>query len=376
MKRTICLLAVLLLSTGLVAGCGPGPGAHGASETSVPQQVGAENVAVVTQGDVETGPSLSGTLEPGTEATVRSQVSGTVVAVHVEMGQRVRRGAALVTLDDGPLQQSLRAAHAGERAAGLSAENARRELARQNRLLAVEGVSRADVEAAEHALAAAEAALADARAAVASAEQQLSRARVTSPITGVVGERSVSVGDAVQVGATLCTIVDPATLRLEASVPADDLEGLRVGSEARFEVRGQPGRTFIGTVQAVSPAADAATRQVRILVSVRNERRNLVARLFASGRVATRSAHGLVLPAEALDRRQVTPSVARIRHGVVQHVDVRVLMTDDGIGRVCVSGALASGDTVLIGQPRELADGTRVDATGAAAAAVSADAAR
>jgi RND family efflux transporter MFP subunit len=296
-------------------------------------------------------------------------VGGTVLAVHVEMGQRVRRGDALVTLDDEPLRQSLRAARASESAAGLSAENARRELARQHRLLAVEGVSRASVEVAEHTLAAAEAVLADARAVVAGAEQQLSRARVTSPIAGVVGERDVSVGDAVQVGGTLCTVVDPTTLRLEASVPVDDLEGLRVGSPVRFQVRGQPNRTFFGKIQAVSPAADAATRQVRVLVSLPNDGRLLVARLFASGRVATRSAHGLVVPTEALDKRQVTPSVARVRGGVVQHVDVKVLLTDDEVGRACVSGGLAPGDTVLVGQPRELTDGTRVDANGATAVA-------
>jgi len=54
----------------------------------------------------------------------------------------------------------------------------------------------------------------------------------------VVSERHVDAGDVVQVGAELYTVVDPRRLRLEASVPANEIERLKIGMPVEFTVTG------------------------------------------------------------------------------------------------------------------------------------------
>src|SRR5690606_11862399 len=62
----------------------------------------------------------------------------------------------------------------------------------------------------------------------------------------------------------------------------------------------------------------------------------------------------------ALDERGVTPSVLRVRGGVVERVPVEVLLRDDASERIAIEGALAAGDTVLTGAAQGITPGTRV----------------
>lgn len=359
-----------LAAAALAAACGGppgggGPGTAGASTTattSAPTLVGAENIVVADTGRVQSGPTLSGTLAAATSADVRAQVAATVLSTAADVGQRVTRGQVLARLDDRTLRDAVLSARSAVRSAQTTADNARRELGRQRRLLGIEAVAQTAVESAAGTAATAEANLADARSRLTSAEQQLAYATVRAPIDGVVSARSVSAGSAVQVGGALFTVVDPTSLRLEASVAAEMLRGLRVGAPVSFRVRGYGDQAFEGRITRVSPAADPATRQVQVFAALPNPNTALVTGLFASGRVATEAASGVVVPAAAVDNRQAKPSVARVRGGRVEHVDVTLGLRDELAMRVLVAAGVARGDTLLTGSAQQLAAGTRVSA--------------
>ena len=104
-------------------------------------------------------------------------------------------------------------------------------------------------------------------------------------MAGVVSKRAVNAGDVATMGTELYTIIDPSSMRLEAAVPSEQIGAVRVGAPVSFEVRGYPDQTFEGRVERISPAADAATRQVPIFVQIPNASGRLVAGLFAEGRV-------------------------------------------------------------------------------------------
>ncbi|HEY0970780.1 MAG TPA: efflux RND transporter periplasmic adaptor subunit, partial [Gemmatimonadales bacterium] len=221
-------------------------------------------------------------------------------------------------------------------------------------------IAERDAESARRQLDAALSQLASARAQLAAAQKQLSGTRVQAPFAGVVSERRVSVGDVVAPGAPLFTVVDPRSMRYEASVPAERLGEVRVGAPVHFAVSGYPGRTFVGRVTRVNPVADPSTRQVRLIVSVPNEGGRLVGGLFAEGRVDAERRVALVAPMAAVDQRGVTPSVYRVRNGVVEQVPVEVLLRDEATERVALEGALAAGDTLLVGAAQGITPGTPV----------------
>jgi RND family efflux transporter MFP subunit len=341
------------------AACG---GKVDAAQEKAPEvlTLGPEAAAVVQQEEIRTGPQLSGSLSAERESQVRAQVGGQVMAVYAEQGQAVRAGQPLARIDASALVDAATSARTGVASAQTSLEVARRNYERAQTLNQAGAMSDRDLETARAQLSQAQAQAAGARSQQASAQKQLGNTEVRSPISGVVSLRPVSAGDVVQTGAALFTVVDPHSMRLEASVPADQLGELRVGSTVRFTVNGYPGRAFTGTVQRISPAADPVTRQVPVVVTIPNGQGTLVGGLFAEGRVESQVRQGMMVPATALDERGVTPTVLRLKGGRVERVAVQVGVRDPDTERVEVTAGLAPGDTVLVGAALGTAPGTPV----------------
>lgn len=356
-RSTLALLSIALIS---ISGCKGGEAAEADSAAAGTTTIGVENIAVVTSGLLQSGPTVSGALAPEREAVVRAQVGGSILQAYADQGQSVRSGQTLARIEAGGLQDVYLSARAGVTSASNNADIARRELQRSEKLLAAGAIAERDIEQARRSAIAANAALADARARLATAQKQVGNTVITAPISGIVSERPISAGDVVQAGAHLFTVVDPSSMRLEGSVPAEQLSQVRVGAPVTFTVNGYPGRTFTGRVTRVNPTADPATRQVRIFISIPNAEGRLVGGLFANGRLASQSHSGLVVPANAVDTRSNIPAVFRIKGGRVERVTVQLGLRDDEAETIEIASGVQIGDTLLIGAAQGITPGTIV----------------
>jgi RND family efflux transporter MFP subunit len=334
--------------------------------------VGPETIAVADSTVLQTGPVLSGSLTPAREARVRAEIAGTVLETFVEPGQRVKRGTLLARIDDRAVRDSYLAAKSSVRSAEQSLQLARRNAERSERLAQAGAVAEREREASASAAANAEAALADARARLATAAKELAYTQVRAPIEGVVSERQATAGDVVQTGNALFTIVDPRSLELAGTVPAEAVAQLKPGAPVEFTVAGYPGRTFSGTLDRVNPTADPATRQVRVYATLPNADQGLVAGLFAEGRVGTDRRKTLLVPASAVDQRGVTSTVMVLRDGKAEPQGVELGVREASTDRVEVRAGLQSGDTVLIGAATAIVPGTAVRVVGEAVSDTSA----
>ena len=200
----------------------------------------------------------------------------------------------------------------------------------------------------------------DAKARLTLAQKQVDDAQVRAPFSGVVSVRSVSAGDVVQPGGALFTVIDPSSMRLEASVPAAQLTAIRIGSPVTFTVTGYPGKTFQGKVTRINPAADASTGQVRIVASIPNDRNALVAGLFAEGRAQSESRQAPVVVANAVDVRGVRPWVLRLKGGRAEKVEVELGLKDEASEKYEVLKGVTAGDTLLVGAAQGITPGTQV----------------
>ena len=193
---------------------------------------------------------------------------------------------------------------------------------------------------------------------------QLSYARVVSPISGVVAERQVNVGETASAGMPLISVVDISQVRAIANVPAKEASSLRVGRPAR--VAGPDG-DIPGTVTVVSPAANANATTVEVWVQIANPGERLkpgeTARVSI---IAETIQNTLVVPASALlngdaGRQKVmvisSDSVAHERMvtvGVRQGDRVQILSGVQPGEQVVTSGGLGLEDKakVTIQQPK------------------------
>ena len=354
------LLSIAALGTLLAVSACKGGAAAETDSAAAETTIGTENIAVVVNGVLQSGPTVSGAIMPEREAAVRAQVGGSVLQTFVDQGQAVRRGQTLARIEAGGLQDVYLSARAGVTAASNNADIARRELARSEKLLAAGAIAERDIEQARRAAIAANVGLADARARLATAQKQVGNTVITAPMAGIVSDRQVSAGDVVQPGALLFNVVDPSSMRLEGSVPAEQLSQVRLGAPVSFTVNGYPGRTFTGKVTRINPTADPATRQVRIVISIPNTEGRLVGGLFANGRLASQSHNGMVVPASAVDSRSNVPAVFRIKNGRLERVPVQLGLRDEAAETVEIASGVQVGDTLLLGAAQGITTGTIV----------------
>jgi membrane fusion protein, multidrug efflux system len=351
-------LAMLTLS---LAACGESEaGTDVDTAAPVVVQVGPENVAIVSTEEISSGPALSGSLAAEREATVRAQVAGPVLSTNADQGSRVARGAVLAQIDDRTMRDAFLSARGGSTTAQSAFNMAQRELERFTKLKEAGAISDRDFETVKWNAEAAESQLADAKARLTLAQKQLDDAQVRAPFSGVVSQRQANAGDIVSPGTEMFTIIDPSSMRLEGSVPASQLAMVRIGAPVSFTVSGYPGRAFTGRISRLNPEADAATGQVRVVVSIPNTGGGLVGGLFAEGRVASERRRGLTAPASAVDISGLRPSVLRLKNGVAEKVEVQIGIRDEETERVEIVSGLAAGDTLLSGAAMAITAGSPV----------------
>jgi membrane fusion protein (multidrug efflux system) len=353
--------AVTLISSAALSACGgqAEPAASASPTDTAVVLLAPENVSTVSVQQISSGPVISGQLTPAREASVRAQVGGSIVALTVDRGEAVRAGAEVARISSRDLEAARSSAQVAVRSVESALAVARSEAERTRALVTGGALASRDLEQAQNTVSAAEAQVAAARARLSSVEQQIDDTFVKAPFAGVVSARPASVGDVVSPGAELLTIIDPSSMRLEGSVPSDQVPQLRPGARVRFTIRGIPG-DFTGTIDRINPTADPVTRQVSCFVTLPNTGGRLIAGLFAEGRVESVTREGIVVPLSAVDETGTRPVVTRIRDDKAEVVPVTLGARQSETELVEVTEGVLAGDTLVVGSARNIAAGTPI----------------
>ncbi len=360
MRRSSFLLFATLASGMLIAsGCGDNTDAAGRPSASATVHLAPENVITAAEGPISSGPLVSGQLTPAREATVRSQVAGSVMALPVDRGQPVRKGAEVARISSRDLQSNYESAGTQVTSAETALSVAQSEEQRTEALVKGGALAERDLEQAKNAVSSNEAQVAAAKARQRSIWQQLDDTSVKAPFSGIVSSRPANLGDVVTSGTELLTIIDPSSLRLEALVPSDQIEQVKPGVSVHFTIRGISG-DFVGTVDRLSPAADPVTRQVSIFITLPNIGGKLISGLFAEGRVETATRDGIIVPLSAVDETGPIPMVTRVRDGKAEHAAVTLGLRQAETEQVEVTKGVSAGDLLVVGSNKAVPQGTPV----------------
>jgi len=354
--RTLSISLVLA-----AAACNSQPAAPPADRAQ-PKLLAAEDLVTIRRGTLSTGPRISGSLTPSSRSIVRAEAPGSVVAIGPELGDAVKKGALLARIEVKALGDAATSAQSGVTAAQAQLELARREVQRIEALVQGGALAQRELDRARSQLTAAEAAVTQARAQLAASRSQLGDAVARAPFGGLIARRAVNVGDVVLPGAELYEIIDPSTMRLEASVASDDLSVVAPGKGVDFAVRGYPDQKFAGQISRVAPAADPVTRQIQVLVEIPNPGNKLIAGLYAEGRIAAAAREALIAPLAAIDASGDQPSVLRVKAGAVERVVVALGLRDDRAELAEITSGLAAGDVVVLARAgKNMISGAKIE---------------
>ena len=249
-------------------------------------QLASIRTAPVQQVPLPLAEPLNGRVVYNEDATARisSPINGRVVAIKAQVGDRIRAGQTLLTLDSpdlGSAESDLEKAQADATVKHLA-------LVRAQTLYQGEALARKDLEAAQADYAAARAEAQRARLHLrnltpAGAGNQGESYAVRSPIAGVIVDRQVNPGMEVRpdLPNPLFVVTDPSQLWVNVDLPENLLGKVTVGHPVSIEVDAYPGQLFSGHIEKIAPTLDPLTRRIILRCSVDDEAGRLKAEMFA-----------------------------------------------------------------------------------------------
>lgn len=334
-------------------------------------------VARVETRSVQRSVETVGSLLAWEESLVKAEVAGTLDKLSADLGDRVKVGQILATLDAREFRLQVQQSEAGLRMARETEARTRaeQEEAKANAERAEELYRRELIAAQERdrwrtqyrvAQALAQSSAADIQrmeAALGVARKKLQDATIRAPISGAVAKRHVNVGEFVKDGAALFTLVVTDPLKYVGTVPERYAPDLRVGQSVQLGLDAYPGQTFSGQVTRVAPAVDVQTRGLSLEARVPNPDGRLRPGFFAKGAVLTRKDETVTfVPAEAVSYFVGINKVFVVTDGKAQERLVKPGSRQGGWVEI-VEGVKA-GETVAITNLAQLFNGAPVTVVG------------
>jgi RND family efflux transporter MFP subunit len=281
--RTVSLLLVALAAP--LVGCGDRHEPRRATgETLPPAAVRIQIINATKQPALE---EVVGTVQPKLQAVIEAKISGRITRLPVRLGQSIKQGELLAELASQEIQARLDQANAAFHQAEL-------DFNRTSGLRKQEAATQGELDAAQ-------ARYNVAKAGVAEAEAMSGYAKIVAPFDGVVARKLADEGDLAMPGKPLLELEGRAGLRLVADLPSL-LAGL-VERNAKLSVRVDTvPDPIVGTVAEISPAADPASRTVRVKLEL-PDTVGLRSGQFGRLAVPVGEASVLLVPPSALVRR-------------------------------------------------------------------------
>jgi len=228
------------------------------------------SVHVLETGTVEDVVRAWATIRPQQEATLLAGVSGRVSAVHVLLGQQVRKGDILLEIEPEVHAAELTEAETNLESAKIALAKAEKDLERAGGMHEAGTLSDSEYEGFKSNEVAARATVARMDAELARARRTVRDSRLAAPFDGRIAIRPPDAGTTVTLGEILTRVVDISTVGVIAGLSGQDLAHVAPGVHARVIVESLPDRVFDGEVVAVGPQADADSRQFPVEIEVKN----------------------------------------------------------------------------------------------------------
>ncbi|SDL59655.1 efflux RND transporter periplasmic adaptor subunit [Siphonobacter aquaeclarae] len=274
----------------------------------------------------------SGTLQSNEELSLQPEINGRVIRIFFKEGQPVAKGTVLVKLFDADLAAQVLKIKTNR-------QLAQRSLERLQYLLSRDGVSQQEVDVAKAQVEAFDADLAVAQA-------QLQKTEIRAPFNGRIGLRYVSEGAIVSPTTVIASFQQTNPLKVDFSIPEKYTDAVRVGDAVSFTVASDR-NDYKGSVYAIEPKIDLATRTIKMRALVPNAQNLLHPGQFAKVKLRLNEIpEALMIPSQAVIPGTKDKKVVLSKQGKASFVVVETGTRNET--QVQILSGVSPGDTVII----------------------------
>lgn len=307
--------------------------------------------------------SVSGRVAATKTARLSTRMMGYVTRVHVKVGQQVREGQLLVSLQNEGIQAKLAQTEAGIAEASAAFENARRDYERFQNLYAEQSASQKELDDMRARFEMARARLRAAEQMKKEVDAEMAYVAIRAPFPGQVTQTYVEAGDLANPGMPLLALEDPNHFEVRSMIPENEVSAVREGMEVVVTVQ-SPGLQLKGIVTELSSSAMATGGQYLATVDLPSGTSGLRSGMYANVRfpaAAVEAASGtLLIPGSAVVRRgQLTGvyTVSKSQTALLRWVRLGREFGD----QVAVLSGLQPGESLIVSSRGRLYNGARIE---------------
>lgn len=340
--RKSFLMASLAIASISLSGCGE------QQKQSVPDAVNVKVASFGTAGNVEN--RYSGTVEEDNATAASFAVMGTISAINVEVGEQVKRGQLIATLD----ATSLKSSHDAALSTLRQAEDAYDRMKQLHDNGSLPEIKWVEVESK----------LQQARSMEEIARKNLKDARLLAPASGMVSGKSVERGQNVIPGQQIVKISSVGVLKVSIPVPESDIAAIRRGQEMSISVDALGSQSLMGKVDEIGVVADPLSHTYNVKLKVMGDNGGLkpgmVAKVSATNGETSRA---MTLPANIVQIDEHNRTFVWIASG--GKATKRYIQTGEYTPNgVIVANGLTSTDKVIVEGQAKVCEGTKVHTMG------------
>ena len=336
-------------------------------------EVGLVTVSKISPLESNAVLTASGYVVAQRKASVASKATGRLIYLGVVEGDAVKKGQIIARLEDSDVKAALEQAKANLQLNEASLQDAKSTYERQEKLYALGGTPKSDLDAAEANYKRVLASISVAKAVVQGAEVALENTLIRAPFDGTVLTKDADVGEIVSpLGASstsraaVVTMADMSSLQVEADVSESNIEKIKSGQDCEITLDAYPDYRYAGYVAKIVPTADRSKATVLVKVAFRKYDSKVLPEmsakvLFLNKKVDEKSLSEkaiLVVPYTAIRKSDQKEYVYRVKDGRVYEVEIKTGRTVGDYTEV-ISG-VEEGDRVIQKITPDIKDGTKV----------------
>lgn len=348
MKIVAKALLVGLISVAMV-GC--------QSEESVDKKLTIQKVKVkvetVSLGAIPLKTVVPGSVVPDQKAMISSRLMGYIKNLNVKVGQSVKRGQELFSIDSSDVKSGILKARSGYQQAEAALLDAKLDYDRFKRLYEEDSASKQQFDKISLQYKVAQENLVAAKTNLDQAKSQLQYSNVKAPFNGIVVQKMASAGDLAAPGHPVLALENRDSLSVQTQVSQDLYTVLRLGDTAEILIDGQS-KPMIGTIYTLVSAADPKTRTHTVKLSLPSSV-DVNSGTFAHVGFKRGERQTIMIPKQAIVVRSGIQGVFVDEQGVA---NFRMVRLGESIGdRIEVKAGLNLGDVIVVKNNQSLLNG-------------------
>ncbi|GKT12643.1 MAG: membrane fusion protein, multidrug efflux system [Thiomicrorhabdus sp.] len=314
-------------------------------------------VQTVRLGEIPLMAVVPGSVVPEQKASITSRLIGYIKGFEVKVGQKVKRGDLLFSIDSADIKSQITQANAGYQQAVAGLKDAQLDYDRFTKLFKEDSVSKQQYDKVRLQYSVAQQNVAAAESGLNQAKEQLNYANVKAPFDGVIVEKMAVAGDLAAPGKPVVIIENATSLSVQTEVAGDLFAALRLGNNAEILLEGQP-KAFIGVVYTMVGAANPKTRTHTVKISL-PKNLNINSGTFARVSFKRGIRHTMMIAKSAIVNRAGIEGVFVVKEGKSYFYMVRTGLT---IGdQIEVHAGVALGEQVVVDNNQSMLNGDQVE---------------